>query len=233
MTLNVATASKLIGLANRILSQYGAEIKAVLTEITGDAAGPPPVPVPLPTDPEQRIRLPIDFDESYYRAKYSDIRDAIADKKISSGAEHYVTWGWKEGREYKALQVAPLDPPRDGDVTQSTWMPADSYYTPAALIADLAANKFSNAVALNGSNIHDGFGPQLDYHTASDGTVVRGSVKGLLDEYSSVAALLDHVAEVKFDAAVFVDDISVTRGFIEAYSPRYVSQPGGRIKRKR
>lgn len=220
MTLNVATAAKLFGLANRIIKQHNVEIKAILSEIVGDDIAP--TPTPTPTDP--RVSLPPDFDEQFYLERYQDIRDAVAAKKITSGAEHYVTWGWKEGREYKR-QAGPVAPPAP------PWEPADAYQSIGALRDDLAIHKFSGAVKVDGARVHDGFGPALDYFVARDGRVLRGKRSAPLNEYASIDALKAHLSEIDFKAVVFVDGVAVNSGFVESHSPCYVSKDG-RIKRQ-
>lgn len=232
MTLNVATAAKLIGLANRILGQYGSEIKAVLSEIAGDAAGPPPVPVPMP-EGENKVSLPPDFDEAYYRELYGDIREAIDAGKISSGAAHYLEWGWKEGRSYKRPATNPGPAPTPESQSR-LWEPAAEYSNTRALQNDLLANKFQNAVRVDGKEAHPGFGPFLDYYLSRSGKVLKGKAPSALEEYASAEALLAHLDDIGFSktTAVFVDGVAVRQGFLEVTSPRYYTAPDGRVKRR-
>jgi len=45
------------------------------------------------------------FDESFYLESYPDIKDSVARGVIPSGAEHYYTTGYFEGRRPKKLLV--------------------------------------------------------------------------------------------------------------------------------
>lgn len=47
--------------------------------------------------------LPPDFDETGYRAINTDVNSAILDPNhvVKSGAQHWLNWGWSEGRRWK------------------------------------------------------------------------------------------------------------------------------------
>lgn len=53
--------------------------------------------------PPPRQEPPLQFDDHYYCATYPDVAAAVSQGIFESGAEHYVAFGWKEGRQ-------PFDP---------------------------------------------------------------------------------------------------------------------------
>ena len=46
----------------------------------------------------QELLAHADFDEAWYLSTYKDVADAVAQKKIASAREHYLHYGYFEGR---------------------------------------------------------------------------------------------------------------------------------------
>lgn len=167
MNLNTATITKLLALANKILTEHGDELVAIFrAAATGIPTNPPPeVPVPLPVPVTS---LPEGFDEGFYLAMYPDVATAVRRGTFKSGGDHYIQWGMKEGRSYKPTITTGTVPP-----TAPMWTPKAAYASGQALLNDLRANNCQAMVAVDGMVVYqgDGFGPPMGFHTWGDGTV--------------------------------------------------------------
>jgi hypothetical protein len=171
MNLNTATITKLLALANKILTEHGAELVAILR-----AAGtiqapvitePPPVtPVPLPEP------LPYSFNETFYLTTYPDVAAAVAKGVFKTGGDHYLLHGRAEGRKYRPDPVV-VAPPAPVLLPVEAWAPKAAYANSQALVADLKANNFTAMVAVDGFVVYqgDGFGPPMGFYMWRDGSV--------------------------------------------------------------
>lgn len=173
MNLNPTTLARLLALANKIIEQYGGELVAILRDATIIAPSNPPPVVPVPL-PAPATSLPEGFDEWFYLSFYPDVAEAVKKGVYRSGGEHYIQWGFKEGRMYRRLLTSdlpgtPVTPPPLA--ANPLWEPKAAYPNAMALLHDLQANKFSQAVTVDGRSIYEGFGPAYQFHSWGDGTV--------------------------------------------------------------
>jgi len=88
------------------------------------------------------------FDENFYLREYSDIREALANKKIASAAEHYYKVGYFEGRF-----------PREILIDETFYLDAN----PDVADAIRKGNVSSAQEHFNYSGFHDGRQPFRDF----------------------------------------------------------------------
>jgi hypothetical protein len=168
MNLSLDAISRIIALGRRILEQHGSEIADIIRSVSSTNP-PPPVPV---TPPAPATSLPEGFDEKFYLAMYPDVANAVRLGYYTSGGDHYIKDGYKEGRVFKPTIVVSTLPPTPPPVS-TPWMPHQTYSSRDALVADLRQHGSSTMVHVDGARVWegDGFGPALNYYMLRNGSV--------------------------------------------------------------
>lgn len=154
--------------------------------------------------PDSGQEVPLAFDEAYYLEANPDVRAAVEDKIFRSGYEHYTKHGKAEGRS-----------PTRKATTAQTWMPDGTYPSRADLVAALTANRFTNAVMLDGASVFDGFGPALQYWSWPDFMIRsrKPDAPEMRSSYGSVSEMLKHAKQIEWPFAIVVDGTPVKTGF--------------------
>lgn len=91
-----------------------ARAQATATIVNDDLPPPPPPPIDVDGDPL--------FDTSYYLEKYRDVAAAGVDAR-----SHYMSWGWKEGRDPNAVFDTDAYLAANRDVAAAGVNPLDHY----------------------------------------------------------------------------------------------------------